>query len=118
MISVTSIMNYPYGSCFANIVIVVYIYEYCPKPLHTNVNMVRPVNSRECGVICAPECVLPYSVLKCFLTVYFVHILYEISSLFDHLLSHQETYFHELFQYPHHLPVSVHECSFYNYQIT
>lgn len=65
--------------------------KYCPKPLHSNLNMVEPVTSRECGVICGPESVLPHSVLQCFVIIYIVHVLCESSSSFCYLLLRRGT---------------------------
>lgn len=50
--------------------------------------MVIPVNSKKCGLICGPECVLPYSVLKCFLEVYCVHVLCEIETYTQYIYTY------------------------------
>ena len=42
------------------IVMIVDMFKYSPKPPHSNLNMLIPVNSKECGVICSPERGLPY----------------------------------------------------------
>lgn len=51
MISVASFMDYPYGPRL----MIANIYEYCPKPLHCNANMVKSVNNIECWMICDPD---------------------------------------------------------------
>ena len=40
-----------------SITIIMNVSMYCPKPLHCKLNKVKPVNSRDCGVNCGPECV-------------------------------------------------------------
>lgn len=83
-------MNYSYGSFLQHRSWC--IYKYCPKPSHSNLNMFISVRNKECGVICGPEHALLYSVLKCFLKVYCVH-LWRFPACLIYYQSPQETYF-------------------------